>query len=159
MQRIVKGSDHHSGSFTSLSVFWETRTRSSFINLKMGFYLPQPAARINWLYPPDMEDRHFSSLFLVDVVNVIKSWQCPLAAYIQCVFVLRWPARYSFLLLFSSHSLFFQCHLVCFLCLQPFVIHDVKSLMEGEQFINCRHIPSSQERQPQTSTLPAGYGG
>lgn len=41
----------------------------------------------------------------------------------------------------------------------PFVIHDVKSLLEGEQFINCRHIPSSQERQPQTSTLPAGYGG
>uniref|UniRef100_A0A8C4E3N6 Peroxisome proliferator-activated receptor gamma n=1 Tax=Dicentrarchus labrax TaxID=13489 RepID=A0A8C4E3N6_DICLA len=32
----------------------------------------------------------------------------------------------------------------------PFVIHDMKSLMEGEQFINCKQIPT-QEHQPQTS--------
>ncbi|XP_067360074.1 peroxisome proliferator-activated receptor gamma isoform X2 [Channa argus] len=38
----------------------------------------------------------------------------------------------------------------------PFVIHDMKSLMEGEQFINCRQIPI-QEHQPQT--LSAGLGG
>uniref|UniRef100_A0A671VXY3 Peroxisome proliferator-activated receptor gamma n=1 Tax=Sparus aurata TaxID=8175 RepID=A0A671VXY3_SPAAU len=32
----------------------------------------------------------------------------------------------------------------------PFVIHDMKSLMEGEQFINCKQLPN-QEHQPQTS--------
>ncbi|XP_023267236.1 peroxisome proliferator-activated receptor gamma-like [Seriola lalandi dorsalis] len=40
----------------------------------------------------------------------------------------------------------------------PFVIHDMKSLMEGEQFINCRQIPI-QEHQQQTSALTAGHGG
>lgn len=40
----------------------------------------------------------------------------------------------------------------------PFVIHDMKSLMEGEQFINCRQIPI-QEQQQQTATLTAGHGG
>ncbi|XP_039653903.1 peroxisome proliferator-activated receptor gamma [Perca fluviatilis] len=40
----------------------------------------------------------------------------------------------------------------------PFVIHDMKSLMEGEQFINCRQIPI-QENQQQTSVLTAGLGG
>nr|WKA69983.1 peroxisome proliferator-activated receptor gamma [Lateolabrax maculatus] len=40
----------------------------------------------------------------------------------------------------------------------PFVIHDMKSLMEGEQFINCRQMPS-QEHQPQTSSLTIGHGG
>ncbi|KAA8593290.1 hypothetical protein FQN60_009406 [Etheostoma spectabile] len=40
----------------------------------------------------------------------------------------------------------------------PFVIHDMKSLMEGEQFINCRQIPI-QEHQQQTSLLTAGLGG
>uniref|UniRef100_A0A8C9Y2G2 Peroxisome proliferator-activated receptor gamma n=1 Tax=Sander lucioperca TaxID=283035 RepID=A0A8C9Y2G2_SANLU len=40
----------------------------------------------------------------------------------------------------------------------PFVIHDMKSLMEGEQFINCRQIPI-QEHQQQTSVLTAGLGG
>ncbi|XP_074499685.1 peroxisome proliferator-activated receptor gamma isoform X1 [Sebastes fasciatus] len=40
----------------------------------------------------------------------------------------------------------------------PFVIHDMKSLMEGEQFINCRQIPI-QEQQQQTSALTAGFGG
>uniref|UniRef100_A0A665UJW8 Peroxisome proliferator activated receptor gamma n=1 Tax=Echeneis naucrates TaxID=173247 RepID=A0A665UJW8_ECHNA len=39
----------------------------------------------------------------------------------------------------------------------PFVIHDMKSLMEGEQFINCKQIPI-QEHQPQTSLLSAGQG-
>lgn len=43
-------------------------------------------------------------------------------------------------------------------CVQPFVIHDMKSLMEGEQFINCRQIPL-QERQQQPSILSAGHGG
>ncbi|KAM9409216.1 peroxisome proliferator-activated receptor gamma isoform 2-T2 [Pholidichthys leucotaenia] len=40
----------------------------------------------------------------------------------------------------------------------PFVIHDMKSLMEGEQFINCRQIPA-QEHQQQTFTLAGGHGG
>ncbi|XP_026161630.1 peroxisome proliferator-activated receptor gamma isoform X2 [Mastacembelus armatus] len=40
----------------------------------------------------------------------------------------------------------------------PFVIHDMKSLVEGEQFINCRQLPI-QEHQQQTSTLTAGHGG
>lgn len=40
---------------------------------------------------------------------------------------------------------------------QPFVIHDMKSLMEGEQFINCKQLPN-QGNQPQTS-LTVGYGG
>ncbi|XP_059183388.1 peroxisome proliferator-activated receptor gamma isoform X2 [Centropristis striata] len=39
----------------------------------------------------------------------------------------------------------------------PFVIHDLKSLMEGEQFINCRQMPI-QEHQQQTSVLTAGHG-
>ncbi|XP_026205904.1 peroxisome proliferator-activated receptor gamma isoform X2 [Anabas testudineus] len=39
----------------------------------------------------------------------------------------------------------------------PFVIHDMKSLMEGEQFINCRQIPI-QEHQQQTAILSAGHG-
>ncbi|XP_044076940.1 peroxisome proliferator-activated receptor gamma isoform X3 [Siniperca chuatsi] len=39
----------------------------------------------------------------------------------------------------------------------PFVIHDMKSLMEGEQFINCSQIPI-QEHQQQTSTT-AAHGG
>ncbi|XP_069002286.1 peroxisome proliferator-activated receptor gamma [Embiotoca jacksoni] len=39
----------------------------------------------------------------------------------------------------------------------PFVIHDMKSLMEGEQFINCRQIPIL-EHQQQTSTFPAELG-
>ncbi|XP_008288128.1 peroxisome proliferator-activated receptor gamma isoform X2 [Stegastes partitus] len=34
----------------------------------------------------------------------------------------------------------------------PFVIHDMKSLVEGEQFINCRQIPL-QEHQLQTSSI------
>ncbi|XP_041638320.1 peroxisome proliferator-activated receptor gamma [Cheilinus undulatus] len=40
----------------------------------------------------------------------------------------------------------------------PFVIHDMKSLMEGEQFINCRQIPN-QEQQQLTPPLTAGHGG
>nr|XP_057910659.1 peroxisome proliferator-activated receptor gamma isoform X2 [Doryrhamphus excisus] len=40
----------------------------------------------------------------------------------------------------------------------PFVIHDMKSLMEGEQFINCRQMPI-QEHQQQTSFLSASNGG
>ncbi|KAK2861930.1 hypothetical protein Q5P01_001463 [Channa striata] len=38
----------------------------------------------------------------------------------------------------------------------PFVIHDMKSLMEGEQFINCRQIPIQEHQQ---QTLSAGHGG
>ncbi|KAI4827234.1 hypothetical protein KUCAC02_030644 [Chaenocephalus aceratus] len=44
----------------------------------------------------------------------------------------------------------------------PFVIHDMKSLMEGEQFINCRQIPIKEhhhQQQQQTSALAAGLGG
>ncbi|XP_070758809.1 peroxisome proliferator-activated receptor gamma isoform X2 [Enoplosus armatus] len=43
----------------------------------------------------------------------------------------------------------------------PFVIHDMKSLMEGEQFINCRQIPiqEHQQHQQQMSALTAGHGG
>ncbi|XP_010771790.1 peroxisome proliferator-activated receptor gamma isoform X1 [Notothenia coriiceps] len=44
----------------------------------------------------------------------------------------------------------------------PFVIHDMKSLMEGEQFINCRQIPIKEHhhyQQQQTSALAAGLGG
>ncbi|XP_057701097.1 peroxisome proliferator-activated receptor gamma isoform X3 [Corythoichthys intestinalis] len=40
----------------------------------------------------------------------------------------------------------------------PFVIHDLKSLMEGEQFINCRQMPI-QEHQQQTSIHSATNGG
>ncbi|XP_054473757.1 peroxisome proliferator-activated receptor gamma isoform X2 [Anoplopoma fimbria] len=40
----------------------------------------------------------------------------------------------------------------------PFVIHDMKSLMEGEQFINCKQVPI-QEQQQQSSALTAGLGG
>ncbi|XP_077385336.1 peroxisome proliferator-activated receptor gamma [Festucalex cinctus] len=40
----------------------------------------------------------------------------------------------------------------------PFVIHDMKSLMEGEQFINCRQMPI-QEHQQQTSAISATNGG
>ncbi|XP_068171089.1 peroxisome proliferator-activated receptor gamma isoform X2 [Antennarius striatus] len=40
----------------------------------------------------------------------------------------------------------------------PFVIHDMKSLMEGEQFINCRQIPT-QEHQQHMPTLTVGHGG
>ncbi|XP_034387688.1 peroxisome proliferator-activated receptor gamma isoform X2 [Cyclopterus lumpus] len=40
----------------------------------------------------------------------------------------------------------------------PFVIHDMKSLMEGEQFINCKQIPI-QEQQHQSYALTAGLGG
>ncbi|XP_008336222.2 peroxisome proliferator-activated receptor gamma-like, partial [Cynoglossus semilaevis] len=29
----------------------------------------------------------------------------------------------------------------------PFVIHDMKSLMEGEQFINCGQVPQQQQQQ------------
>ncbi|XP_068568401.1 peroxisome proliferator-activated receptor gamma [Cebidichthys violaceus] len=39
----------------------------------------------------------------------------------------------------------------------PFVIHDMKSLMEGEQFINCKQ--PIQEQQQHSSTLTAGLGG
>ncbi|XP_034531976.1 peroxisome proliferator-activated receptor gamma isoform X2 [Notolabrus celidotus] len=39
----------------------------------------------------------------------------------------------------------------------PFVIHDMKSLMEGEQFINCRQIPNQEQLQPM-SPLTAGLG-
>ncbi|XP_029132183.1 peroxisome proliferator-activated receptor gamma isoform X2 [Labrus bergylta] len=40
----------------------------------------------------------------------------------------------------------------------PFVIHDMKSLMEGEQFINCKQIPNQEQQQP-TSALTIGHGG
>ncbi|XP_029007421.1 peroxisome proliferator-activated receptor gamma [Betta splendens] len=40
----------------------------------------------------------------------------------------------------------------------PFVIHDMKSLMEGEQFINCRQMPI-QDHQQQAAVLSAGLGG
>uniref|UniRef100_A0A3Q0SNQ8 Peroxisome proliferator activated receptor gamma n=1 Tax=Amphilophus citrinellus TaxID=61819 RepID=A0A3Q0SNQ8_AMPCI len=37
----------------------------------------------------------------------------------------------------------------------PFVIHDMKSLMEGEQFINCKQIPVPEHQQQHlTNTLP-----
>ncbi|XP_069391391.1 peroxisome proliferator-activated receptor gamma isoform X1 [Paralichthys olivaceus] len=38
----------------------------------------------------------------------------------------------------------------------PFVIHDMKSLMEGEQFINCRQMPFQEQQQ--TSVLTAAHG-
>ncbi|CAN9512089.1 unnamed protein product [Ophioblennius macclurei] len=46
----------------------------------------------------------------------------------------------------------------------PFVIHDMKSLMEGEQFINCRQLPipeqqqQHQQQQHQTSIPTGGHG-
>ncbi|XP_036956767.1 peroxisome proliferator-activated receptor gamma isoform X1 [Acanthopagrus latus] len=40
----------------------------------------------------------------------------------------------------------------------PFVIHDMKSLMEGEQFINCKQLPNPEHHQ-QTSALTFGHGG
>lgn len=49
-------------------------------------------------------------------------------------------------------------HFLFPLSLQTFVIHDMKSLMEGEQFLNCRQIPI-QEHQQQPSVLTAGHGG
>nr|CAB51396.1 peroxisome proliferator-activated receptor gamma [Platichthys flesus] len=39
----------------------------------------------------------------------------------------------------------------------PFVIHDMKSLMEGEQFINCRQMPIQEQQQ--ASVLTAAHGG
>ncbi|KAM9859469.1 peroxisome proliferator-activated receptor gamma isoform 2-T2 [Aulostomus maculatus] len=39
----------------------------------------------------------------------------------------------------------------------PFVIHDMKSLMEGEKLINCWQVPI-QEHQQQISTLTPGHG-
>ncbi|XP_062315571.1 peroxisome proliferator-activated receptor gamma [Osmerus eperlanus] len=39
----------------------------------------------------------------------------------------------------------------------PFVIHDIKSLMEGEQFINCRQIPVPDQQPP--SSLGLGVRG
>uniref|UniRef100_A0A3Q3J0I2 Peroxisome proliferator-activated receptor gamma n=1 Tax=Monopterus albus TaxID=43700 RepID=A0A3Q3J0I2_MONAL len=43
--------------------------------------------------------------------------------------------------------------------LLPFVIHDMKSLLEGEQFINCRQVPIPEhQQQQQTSTLTAIHG-
>ncbi|XP_030584617.1 peroxisome proliferator-activated receptor gamma [Archocentrus centrarchus] len=42
----------------------------------------------------------------------------------------------------------------------PFVIHDMKSLMEGEQFINCKQIPVPEHQQQHlTNTLPGVHGG
>ncbi|KAL6112177.1 pparg [Pungitius sinensis] len=42
----------------------------------------------------------------------------------------------------------------------PFVIHDMKSLMEGEQFINCKQIPIQEQHQQQhSSALTAGLEG
>nr|UYI29301.1 peroxisome proliferator-activated receptor gamma [Platax teira] len=43
----------------------------------------------------------------------------------------------------------------------PFVIHDMKTLMEGEQFINCKQIPPQEHQQhhQQTSALTVTYGG
>uniref|UniRef100_A0A8D0CY39 Peroxisome proliferator-activated receptor gamma n=1 Tax=Sander lucioperca TaxID=283035 RepID=A0A8D0CY39_SANLU len=35
----------------------------------------------------------------------------------------------------------------------PFVIHDMKSLMEGEQFINCRQIPIQEHQQSEFDAL------
>ncbi|XP_010729632.2 peroxisome proliferator-activated receptor gamma [Larimichthys crocea] len=40
----------------------------------------------------------------------------------------------------------------------PFVIHDMKSLLEGEQFINCKQIPTP-EHQQQMSALTVAHGG
>ncbi|XP_047203624.1 peroxisome proliferator-activated receptor gamma isoform X2 [Girardinichthys multiradiatus] len=39
----------------------------------------------------------------------------------------------------------------------PFIIHDMKSLIEGEQFINCKQIPV-QEHQQQMPTISVGHG-
>ncbi|XP_029947636.1 peroxisome proliferator-activated receptor gamma isoform X2 [Salarias fasciatus] len=46
----------------------------------------------------------------------------------------------------------------------PFVIHDMKSLMEGEQFINCRQVPipeqqQQQQQQQQQTSIPTGGHG
>ncbi|TNM88719.1 hypothetical protein fugu_004973 [Takifugu bimaculatus] len=42
----------------------------------------------------------------------------------------------------------------------PFVIHDMKSLMEGEQFINCRQIPCQEHHQQQLApALAPGFAG
>lgn len=79
---------------------------------------------------------------------------------------------YSFLTFFFLSSLLLLClfpalsychkcfflHIFFLLCLQPFVIHDMKSLMEGEQFINCRQIPIL-EHQQHTSALTHGHAG
>nr|XP_020465345.1 peroxisome proliferator-activated receptor gamma [Monopterus albus] len=51
-------------------------------------------------------------------------------------------------------------HTVANLVFEPFVIHDMKSLLEGEQFINCRQVPIPEhQQQQQTSTLTAIHGG
>ncbi|XP_015234662.1 PREDICTED: peroxisome proliferator-activated receptor gamma isoform X1 [Cyprinodon variegatus] len=39
----------------------------------------------------------------------------------------------------------------------PFIIHDMKSLIEGEQFINCKQIPVL-EHQKQMSAVAVGHG-
>lgn len=51
--------------------------------------------------------------------------------------------------------------LLLFTLYQPFIIHDMKSLMEGEQIINCRQIPCQehQQQQQQLATLTAGHAG
>uniref|UniRef100_A0A668A6R6 Peroxisome proliferator activated receptor gamma n=1 Tax=Myripristis murdjan TaxID=586833 RepID=A0A668A6R6_9TELE len=41
----------------------------------------------------------------------------------------------------------------------PFVIHDMKSLMEGEQFINCRQMPIQEHQQQPPSFFTAGHVG
>ncbi|XP_054882949.1 peroxisome proliferator-activated receptor gamma isoform X1 [Poeciliopsis prolifica] len=44
----------------------------------------------------------------------------------------------------------------------PFIIHDMKSLIEGEQFINCRQIPSQDHQQMSTVTvggIPGAHSG
>lgn len=65
----------------------------------------------------------------------------------------------TFILCFAASSFLLIASSEGFLLLltQPFVIHDMKSLMEGEQFINCKQLPN-QGNQPQTS-LTVGYGG
>ncbi|XP_071751364.1 peroxisome proliferator-activated receptor gamma [Centroberyx gerrardi] len=42
----------------------------------------------------------------------------------------------------------------------PFVIHDMKSLMEGEQFINCKQMPIQEHQQQHSSSaVTAAHGG
>ena len=85
--------------------------------------------------------------------------------YISSSPVLRGPARswrcffFPFFCLhrFFLPTLFLFCHIL-FSLLQPFVIHDMKSLMEGEQFINCKQLPNPEHHQ-QTSALTFGHGG
>lgn len=166
--RCMNATIHHSGLCMSMPVFLKSKRNFNSVKLNLPekcFYLPQPASKICLLCPSDMKwdvrclllqvwwMSHDQSAYVVYVITAVAHMSSENLQGADAVFFFRFLPDLLFLIPTNPYSSIFFLF-----SLQPFVIHDMKSLMEGEQFINCRQMPI-QEHQQQTSALTVEHGG